>query len=136
MPVHFAVQDRQFEAKSNWFGMNAMGAADHRGMTMLQGASLERIQQLDQPFANKQSRLFEQQTKRSVHDVIRSKTPVDEPRVLPYKFSHGCSKCDDIVAGDFFNLVDTFRIKSSSRPDAFHAFGWDDSPFSPCLANG
>src|SRR3990172_4844265 len=113
MPEHFAVQDRQFEPKSDRLGMNAVGATDHRGMTMLQGASLERIQQLDEPLANKQSRFFEQQTKRGVHHVIRSKPSMDEPRVLPNTLSHGCSKCDHVVTGDFFNLIDTFRIKSS-----------------------
>ena len=114
--------------------MDAMGAADTGCVFEFQGAALqhllESLEVLEEDFVG----LLEEVAVGGVDDIGGGE-PVVNPLALGTEaFTDGAGKCNYVMAGDFFDLLDAVHVEGGRGADFLDVLLRDDAQFAPGFA--
>ena len=108
---HFVVPEGHLDSEGDRFGMDAMGAADHRGIPVLEGALFDCFHEPADVVDDEVARLLEKHGKGSVEHVRGGKPQMDEAGIVADVVGHRGEKGDDIVLDDLLYLIDARHIE-------------------------
>ena len=134
VPFHLLMPQGPFQAEGGNVGMDAVRAADTGRVLEFKGAALqdflEGLEVLEEDLVS----LLEEVAVGGVHDVGGGE-PVMDPLALGTEaFADGAGEGHHVVAGDFFDFLDTVHIKGGCGADLFNVLLRDDAQFAPGFA--
>ena len=106
-----------FESEGDRFGVDAVGAADHRRILELKCPAFEHFGQALQVARDQRRCLLDEQCLRSIDHVVRGETVVEPAGVRAHDLGHGRGEGDDVMFDLGFDLEDAFNAEIGARMD-------------------
>ena len=103
--------------------MHAVGAADHRRQTVLEGAVADGLSELREVRKNEVARLAHLQRLRGVDHVRRGHAEVQPPRRWTDLFGHRRGERNDVVLCGLFDLFDAGDVEAAAFADVAGGLG-------------
>ncbi len=129
-------QSASFQPERRRFGVDAVGAADHRRAAVLERARPdgrpERVEALEQHVA----RVLHLQGQRGVEDVRRGEPEVQPPRLGADVLGDGLGERDDVVPGDLLDCLDPRHVERAPLADGARRPGRDEAGLGHRLRGG
>ena len=121
------VPQRELETEGHRLGMHAVRASDHRRASMLQRPGVNGLHQPIEIGEEQVARLAHLDRLRGVDDVGGGQAEVQPARRGADMLGHGGRERDDVVLGDFFDLLDARDVEGAAFADVARRIGRDDS---------
>ena len=118
-PIQIALQlgvpQRQLDAERHRLGMDAVGAANHRGAAVLLGARPYRVERAGQILDDQVAGFTHLQRLRGVDHVGGGEAEVQPARRRPDLFGDRGGEGDDVVLGDLLDRFDARHVEPGAR---------------------
>ncbi len=113
VPAELGVPERQLQSERHDFGVDAVRAADHRRLPMLEGARLDRLGQGRHVPEDQVASLDHLQRLRRVDDVRGRQAEVKPARRGAGVFRDRCRERDDVVLSRLLDLFDAGDVEAA-----------------------
>src|SRR5262245_21194783 len=132
----FFVPDGQFEAERDRLAMNAVRAAHHHSMLVLQRLPLQDGNQLFKIVENEVERLGHLHSQSGVHNIRRGESHVKKPMLRSNRFHKRFEKGDHVVLRHLLDSGNALHVDDGLLPNTGRRATRNPSGSLECLAGG